>query len=288
MPYIKIISLITFTFLSYMANAQKDITSLYGFQLEQYRETTVGEFGKPHQQDTHEDGTQFDIFILNPNRSVYLVFEYLQSQPDIIFTIQVTGTDATANVKFKGLHLGDAPVRIEQILGAPTEKLDIGSYGQQWNYADANYTLEINREGRLSSIKIKNTFPDVTPDTNDVPDFKDDVLPALTSLKNTDIALLLAPDVEVTSRGKLFYFDKSFDTEIKEDLGEVYAAIKLETKGLSKVKTKNTQNYEENIRMVEGMDPLHVIKINDKNCTIKEIVFKYMNGKWLIWELKAL
>ncbi|MES2486736.1 MAG: hypothetical protein V4581_12420, partial [Bacteroidota bacterium] len=49
---------------SFTALAQNE-TSLNGFQLEQYRETTLGEFGKPTQQDKHEDGVEYDIFIIS-------------------------------------------------------------------------------------------------------------------------------------------------------------------------------------------------------------------------------
>lgn len=272
---------------SFTAFAQNDVTYLNGFQLEQYRETTLGEFGKPTQQDKHDDGVEYDIFVITKEPQLYMIFEYLPSNQEAIFTIQVTGTDAKANIRFKGLHLGDAAADVQKVLGEPTEKFDIGEYGERWSYNDNNYSVEINQFGKLSSIKIKNNFPENKPEAAILPDFKKDILPKLTSGKNADIATLLAPDVEVTSHEKLFYFSQSFDTEIKEDEGKVYTAIKLDSKGLKKVNTSKVENYEEDIRLVEGMEPLHVIKINDANCNIKEIVFKYMNGKWLIWEFKA-
>ena len=272
---------------SVTALAQNHITSLYGFQLEQYREVTRGELGDPYQQDEHEDGTQYDVFMIKKDGSLYMVFEYLPSQPESIFTIQITGADANADLRFKNLHFGDNAAAVEKALGTPTEKFDVGEYGERWDYNKDNYTLEINPQGKLSSIKIKNRFPESKDEAENLPDFKKDILPKLTSQKNGDIASLLAPDVEVTSNEKLFYFSQSFDTEVKQDKGKVYTAIKFEAVGLGKVNTSKIENYEENIRLVEGMDPLHVIKINDKECNIKEIVFKYINGKWLIWELKA-
>jgi len=272
---------------SFTALCQNTVTSLYGFQLEQYRETTMGEFGKPYQQDQHEDGTQYDIFVIKPEGALYMVFEYLPGQPEAIFTIQVTGTDVAANLRFKGLKLGDTAARVTEILGAPTDKSPIGEYGERWDYSTENYTVEISPEGKLASVKIKNMFPENKPDASKLPDFKRDILPKLTSKKNADIAQLLAPDVEVASNNKLFYFTQSFDTEIKQDKGSVYATIKQQAKGLDKINTSSTDSYDENMRLVEGMDPLHVIKINDKNSTIKEIVFKFMNGKWLIWEFKT-
>jgi hypothetical protein len=43
--------------------------------------------------------------------------------------------------------------------------------------------------------------------------------------------------------------------------------------------------YEENLRVSVGFDPLHVAKF--KSCDkLSEIVFKYMFGKYLIWEIK--
>ncbi|MES2485324.1 MAG: hypothetical protein V4581_05155, partial [Bacteroidota bacterium] len=219
--------------------------------------------------------------------SLYMIFEYLPSADEAIFTIQVTGTDAKADIRFKGLHFGDAAATVKKALGEPTEKFDIGEFGERWSYNDNNYSVEINNFGKLSSIKIKNTFPENKPEIAKLPDFKKDILPKLTSGKNADIAPLLAPDIEVTSNKKLFYFGQSFDSEIKEDEGKVYTAIKLESKGLKKVNTSKVENFEENVRLVEGMEALHVIKINDPNCDITEIVFKYMNGKWLIWEFKA-
>ena len=47
----------------------------------------------------------------------------------------------------------------------------------------------------------------------------------------------------------------------------------------------NTLAYEENVRLILGQDPMHVAKFT-LNKKYSEIVFKWMFGRYMIWEIK--
>ena len=56
-------------------------------------------------------------------------------------------------------------------------------------------------------------------------------------------------------------------------------------KKLEAVNPKDSTQYDINMRIAVGRDPMHVEKFNVSGEYI-EIVFKYMFGRYLIWEMK--
>ena len=126
-------------------NGQTKVTDLYGFRLGQYRETASNEFGKPFLQDKFEDGFEYEVFLVKPDTSLYMVFEYAVEQTDIIWSIQISGKNTTTDIGFKGLRLGADKKQVEQILGKPENKEDAGVYGKRWDYEKTNYSIEISK-----------------------------------------------------------------------------------------------------------------------------------------------
>ena len=97
---------------------------------------------------------------------------------------------------------------------------------------------------------------------------------------------LLSGDIEIYYKNKTYSFEKSFNTEQVTDYSKMIAIIREISKDLSIVNTKNTDEYEENMRLVFGEDTKHVIKIK-KGHMINEIVLKYYGGQYLIYEINA-
>ena len=145
MKNIAITFLLLFTLLE--ANGQTTITDLNGFKIGQYRETATNEFGKPIQQDKFEDGFEYEVFIVNPDSSLYMVFEYAAGHTDLIWSIQISGINNTKDIGFKGLKLGIDKKEVERILGKPNKKDNIGEYGERWSFDKTNYTVEIAKSG---------------------------------------------------------------------------------------------------------------------------------------------
>jgi len=100
-------------------NGQTIVTDLYGFRLGQYRETATNELGKPFLQDKFEDDFEYEVFLVKPDTSLYMVFEYAAGQTDIIWSIQISGSNTTVDIDFKGLRLGTDKKQVERILGKP-------------------------------------------------------------------------------------------------------------------------------------------------------------------------
>ena len=266
-------------------NGQTIVTDLYGFRLGQYRETATNELGKPFLQDKFEDDFEYEVFLVKPDTSLYMVFEYAAGQTDIIWSIQISGSNTTVDIDFKGLRLGTDKKQVERILGKPDIKEDAGDYGERWSYEKTNYSIEISKSGKLSSIKIKDIYLGSSPDISKIPKFEN-IVKLMKSNKNAEIGNILAPGIEIYYKDKTLFFEKSLKTEIKTDYSKIFQTIREISKGLEKINTSDLNSYEENMRLVLGQNTKHVIKIKTGH-TIKEIVFDYINGQYLIWEINA-
>ena len=266
-------------------NGQAIVTDLYGFRLGQYRETATNELGKPFEQDKFEDGFEYEIFLLKPDTSLYIIFEYAAEQTDIIWSIQISGSNTTTDIGFKDLRLGIDKKQVERVLGKPDAKKDVGDFGEKWTYGKTNYSIEISKNGKLSSVKIMDTYSNNPPDASKLPKFEN-VIKLMSSKNNADIARILSPEIEIYYKEQTLFFGKSLKTEIETDYSKVFNTIREISKELNKINTSDINSYEENMRLTLGQTPKHVIKIKTGH-TIKEIVFAYINEQFLIWEINA-
>lgn len=261
------------------------IVNLKGFQIGQYRGAVKNELGQPFKKDKFDDGFEYEIYLLKPDTSVYMIFEYSPSNLEIIWSIQLTGK--TYDTDFKKLKLGMDSLNVIKLLGVPTRKVDIGDYGEKWEYDKTNYSIEINLKGKLSSIKITDEsykmFPKV--EVNKIPKFEY-VVSVLRSNSNAKIKDILTPDIEIYFGDSTYFFKSSVGEEIYRDKSGIFKLINQLSRNLEKVNTTDITEFEETVRIVKGLDPMHVIKIK-KGHPIKEIVLKYRFGKFLIWEIRA-
>jgi hypothetical protein len=265
--------------------ADELILCLNGFQIGQYREVVKNELGQPIKKDKYDDGFEYEIYLVSPDTSLYMIFEYSPINLEVIWSIQLTGK--TFNTDFKSLKLGLDKTIVLKVLGAPSRKIDAGEYGEKWEYDGTNYSIEISTANKLSSIKITDEsykmFPKV--DVTKLPTF-DYVTKILRSKNNLKINELLSPDVEIYTTDSTYFFRNRMNEEITKDKSGIFKLIKNLTRTLETVNTKDINEYEENVRLNLGHDPMHVIKIK-KGQLIKEIVFKYRFGKYLIWEIRT-
>lgn len=273
-----------FTNLSY---GQQFYTDLNGFRLGQYWKAAKTELGKPFMSGKYDDGFGYEAFLIKPDTSVYMAFEYAVNDTLAIWSIQISGT-YPMDIGFRNLTLGMDTTEVKKLLGKPSDIDDIGEYGKQWNYTGTNFSLEINLKGKLSSVKIRNIhgelFPD-GPDISKIPSFEV-VRKTLTSNDDAEISKLLLGNVEVYYQNATLSFQKSIRTELTSDYSKLFSTIKSISKDLATVNTNDPSEYEENIRFILGEDTLHVIKFN-KGHQIKEIVLKYFGGQYYIFEIKA-
>jgi hypothetical protein len=263
--------------------AQSVVTDLNGFRLGQFREAPKNDLGNPMHADKYEDGFEYEIYLLKPDSSVYMIFEYAVDKTDVIWSIQISGKDSLMDIGFKGLKFGVDRAEVERVLGLPTEKFDLSEYGERWEYSNLNYSIELNPAGKLTSVKIKDNYSDLLPDVSKLPDVKS-VIDMLTTVSNPQLASYLSPGIEIHNKEKLIFFKHKFEKEVINDVSKVFETIRVMGKGLDKLFQAKHKAYEEQMRVQEGQHMLHVIKIL-KPHPIKEIVFKYDNGKYVIWEI---
>ncbi|MDB4924099.1 hypothetical protein [Mucilaginibacter sp.] len=270
------------------AHAQQFCTELFGFRLGQYREAAKTELGKPFKIGKYSDGFEYEAFLLKPDTSLYIIFEYAVNKKDIIWSIQVSGSNSTTDIGFKNVKLGINKTQTEKLIGRPSSTENIGEYGNKWVYSKTNFSLEVSKAGKLSSVKIldnsQELFP-AGPDPKKIPTF-DVIRSTLNSNNNSDILKLLSGDIETYYKGSTYYFKKPFLAEQSSDYSKVLSIIKTISKDLSSVNTGNLDEYEENMRLTLGEDIKHVIKIK-KGHLIKEIVLKYFGGQYYIFEINA-
>ncbi len=265
--------------------ADEFIVDLRGFQIGQYREVVRNELGEPIKRDKYDDGFEYEVYLVTPDTSVYMVFEYSPVNLELIWSIQLTGKNYQTD--FKRLKLGADQKSVIKILGEPSRKVDFGEYGEKWEFDGTNYSIEINNDGKLSSIKISDESDKMFPkvDVSKIPTFEE-FTTTLQSKSNTKIKEILSPDMEVYTPDSVYFFQNSISEEINKDKSGIFKLIKELSKTLEKVNTKDIEEYEENIRVNLGKDPMHAIKIK-KGQAIKEIVFHYRFGKYLIWEIRV-
>ena len=283
----KAFTFVTILLLTIQVYGQTFYPDLFGFKLGQYRETAKLELGNPIKYGKYEDGFVYEAFLLKPDTSLYIIFEYAARDTNIIWSIQVSGHNPTIDIGFKNAKLGLGKSQTEKVFGKLSTIENIGEFGRKWVYDKTNLSLEVSTKGKLSSIKILDNsnelFP--SPDLTKIPTFQT-IHQTLSSKNNADILNLLSGDVEIYKENTIYFFKKSFKAEQTSDYSKLLSIISEISKDLSTVNTKNADEYEENMRLTSGENTKHVIKIK-KGHTIKEIVLKYYGGQYLIYEINA-
>jgi hypothetical protein len=271
----------------FKSKAEAFYTGLYGFKLEQYRAAVKTELGKPFKSGKFDDGFEYEAFALKPDKSLYMIFEYSADEKDVVWSIQVSGNTNSGDIGFRGLRLGMSKAEIIALLGKPSTTESVGEYGDKWVYEGTNFSLEVNKLEKLSSVKIIDTSHELFPkgpDVKKIPSF-DRIRTVLNSGNNAEILNLLSGDVEVYYKQKVYAFEKSFKTEGATDYSKILSIIKAISKDLATVDIHGSY-YEENMRIAQGVDVRHVIKIKSGH-QIKEIVLKYFGGEYYIYEINA-
>jgi hypothetical protein len=268
-------------------SAQNFISELNGFKLGQYRDVLQNELGSPILQGKYDDGFIYEGYLIKPDSSLYLIAEYAPGRPDEIWSLQVTGSDTSARLGVGSLKIGMSKAQVERLLGKPGKKIDVGEYGSRWEYDNTNYSIEINRKGKFSSIKIKNISDQIFPQdkSSDFPTLEK-VQKVLINGTNKEIMAVLCGNTEVYADGNTYFFKKSFATEQATDFSGVIALIRKLSADLATVNPKDLSACDVNLRVQEGDNPKVVFKFKPGH-RIREIVFRYFEGRYEIFEITA-
>jgi hypothetical protein len=260
------------------AVAQEFATDLNGFRLWQYKEAAQTYFGKPFQTQKNDE---YSLEAYQVTDRSYMVIEHWEKYPDNVYSIQLTRYP-TKMLPFKGLVLGDPARKVEEALGKPSRTKKLEKPPVTINYYDkANYSTEIDADGRLYSIKLHVTsefMNDADDDFDQWAAFKKAVL----AKDMKAILELVRPDVEISRDGKVLSIKKRYeDFRAKPDDDFVKALIGESNSVLEEIEKTEPEGE---MRIAENVGVGRVYKFY-KGKILKEIVFFPYNGKYRVYEI---
>jgi hypothetical protein len=251
---------------------------LNGFFLHQCRQAVELSL-KPAFEKMEKDFLTYEIHLIDDE--AYMVFGYPQNMPQSIFSIQLTGK--TSKMKpFKGLMLGDSREKVIEVLGKPSsiEPTDVAGV-QRYEYKSTNYSVEINVERKLYSIRIS-SYKDLQslPKTTELPweGFKRSVL----KRDFKEISTYLRPDVEIYKGDKVLFINKSFREFIENPDSEFYDALVGEKNSVYSEIQQTEPEWE--LRFTEKVGVGWVYKFY-KGKILREIFFLPYDGRYRVYEM---
>lgn len=126
-------------------------TDLNGFRLWQFKSSVQESMGEP---DNVIKKTHSEINAYYFNDSCYMIFEYLDQNPEYLYSIQITGSPVSM-IPFEGFTLGDSEKKVVEKFGKPDGIDTIAEPAVfAYVYDSLNYTFEFNSNLKLYSIKI--------------------------------------------------------------------------------------------------------------------------------------
>jgi len=254
-------------------------TDLNGFRLWQFKSVVETSIGKPDKTLT-TNNSNIEVYIIDDD--CYMVFEYLKNYPENIFSIQITGF-SEKNLPFMGLEIGDDISKVISLLGKPSSTEVIESPKvTSYDYEGCNYTIEIDNNGKLYSIKIFITKDMLTKSDNSFKSW-DELKSAIVAKDINKIITLLRPDVEIYKNNKVVSIDKkhsdfisnrdsSFDDIFIGEHGSILEEI-------------NSSEPEAELRIHEKIGVGEVYKFY-KGKILEEIVFYPYSGVDRVYEIK--
>ena len=267
--------------------SQDIITELNGFKLRQFKEAVKSEYKEPFQVKNFDDGFVAEIYLIKPDSTAYVIFEYPNWNKEIIFSIQIYGAFKEIDPRFKNINMGISESELIEKIGNPSISKDIGEYGKMLEYENTNYSFEVNINGELASIKIVDNYNEIFPDP------KFEKIPSLEKIKEVlnsnnpkTISEILSPEMEIYLADTTLFFKQSWENEINSDSSKIYKTISEIIKGINEIDVTDENQYEENMRLTLGENPKYVLKFKT-GIKLKEIVMKWEDGKYLIWEIKT-
>jgi hypothetical protein len=262
------------------ANYNRQI-ELNGFLLYQFQKAVESSLGPPF-QTMEKESSKFELHKID--REAYMVFEYSKKMPCNIQSIQLTGR--TNNMSpFNGLMLGDNKEKVIRILGGSFTITQIDQPKvQRYDYQNANYSVEIDAEGKLFSIRIHADrgllYPITSTTSTKLPwdDFK-------TSVLKKDIKEILSyfrPDIEIYRGDKTLFIKKRFTDFLENPDSDIYEALLGEENSVYS-EIQQTEPEGE-LRLIVGLGGGWVYKFYNGKI-LKEIVFFPYDRKYRVYEI---
>lgn len=254
---------------------------LFGFRLGQYKSVVTNELGQPSQTKVLDDSTVNDFYYISKDSSTYVAFQYIPTKPKEINAIQISGTKTDR--PFYGINLGDKEKKIISAFGKPDTLLTQEFNNKQvkiWKYINLNLSI-LFRDKKVESIRIWDDYKQ--KDYNHPP--IEQLLEIVKTKDKGKIADILSPGLEIYYCDKIITWKNSFHKDIYLEKSSVMDFITNEVYGLATLSRKDDLVHDLNLRMITGIGSFPVYIFPNENL-INEIVLKYEQGRYKIWEIK--
>lgn len=235
-------------------------------------------------EQRYNDGWIDRAYSLDTLHAAYMVFGFADSSDDCM-SIQITGTPGTEMHPFLGLHLGDSRQRVYETLGSPSQIRHLQrGHLEFFQYAERNYSVEIDSLGNLWSIRIigYDGFPDAPSDT--LPDLAS----TFHSLQSKDAEVILealAPDAELIVGDSVYTFAGS-PLDVVRDRSSVFAQLLYSGES-------SLASLDQSFIRAAALDSASLKTDPDvpkfefpPNSPVEDMVFVVHAGKWRIWEAR--
>lgn len=255
-----------------------DPTILHGFKLWQFRDAVIAEMGQP--DDTIErEGTKYELYRLHEDG--YILFEYLDSMPHNIASIQATGWLPDI-VYLEEIRIGMPQEKLESILGLPsrTDKIRKPVKKSLLLYNDIPVSFEI-LDGRVYSMRI-GVSEKLMGNAEHEPDPWLALTQAVQSKEPETIIDRLRPDVEFYRGEQLYTIDRSYVNFLSSPAPEFMEALIGDENSL--LAAINESEPESEMRVIMGMGVGFVYKFY-KGSIVREVVLFPYDGEYRVYEM---
>jgi len=258
---------------------------LYGYKIGQNIASVQKELGNPYKIHKFPDGF---IAYIYKHKNHYLILETDNTNPNVIWSIQIEGSENPAEFGLDGLSLGDSSNKVILIFGKPdsiknsideiTKKVmkDIVYYSY---LTKGNFSIEINKN-KVSSIKLQFNGP-IQSNPKDIY-VLDRFLESVKSKKYYQIASYLSPDFELHWNNKTYKPNASLINFIKtnKNVNEIFFNNK------NGITSLNSKNIDKEVLTLDGKGSKgnlrgFIFKIIQDNVKYEFILFQSFEG-WII------
>jgi hypothetical protein len=202
-----------------------------------------------------------------------------------MISIQIAGNVGTPMRPFLGLLLGDDKLKVQRALGDPTRiEPEEAYYVDLYTYADRNYSLEINRAGKLSSIQIMGYAGFDKRPSSAVPDVES--FRKLVVNRDVDgLLAALAGDLEIYQGDRTYDFSQSARAVFADPKSEISRLLLGDEGSLRAAFTTEKFEPDAQIRLYEKGPPGSAVKFAHSKI-VQEVVYKAEGGAWKVWEIR--
>ncbi len=252
-----------------------------GIFIGQHADVLKSEFGKPAGESKGNRNSKYVFFSLEGDADGYVAFQFMPQKPDIIFSIQITGSETAKMSPFLGLKLGASKKEVVEKIGTPSEKNKAGKK-ELWQWKDRNYTMLMDSNGRLSSIKISghHGFPNQPEEFNGLKRF----YLALKSRNTDKIIRHIMPNIEIYTKGNLSTPERPLRKEVNNKNSKLMRSLVYSKQSVLSELDKLGINHPAAMRMTldEGIGFVYRIQGSQY---IDELVFSFIGGEWRLWKV---